>query len=303
MSMNECSVAGQILQLPEAPVTSRAALTMEKGSRMSTRFLLAAVCAMALGLLTPALAVAAKPFKVASTLDGKTVLPRHLRWVAMPTLASTQIDKVEFRIDGKLRWVEEDAPYVYSEDENGQHKGYLVTTWLSPGRHRFTVRAVAGNRTATDTVIARVPPAPQVPAALAATWQRNVPGPIPPDPNAASNNPAPGGTYTITFDRRWVKEKSPNPYTPITSDTQTCNGCIELEDYVAGPSTLQLWGAVTIDQITDANPVGGWWCFADGPSAKYSWSVSGNTLTLTPIGGQDACHQRGTVWSGTWTRA
>jgi hypothetical protein len=230
------------------------------------------------------------------------VLPRHLRWVALATLSPTQIEKVEFRIDGELRWVEEDAPYVFGEDENGQHKGYLVTTWLSPGRHRFTVRVVAGNRIGTDTVIARVRPAPQIPAALAGTWQRNVPGPIPPDANAASTNPAPAGVYTITFDRRFVQEKNPEPYTPMTSGGQVCNGCIELEDYVAGASTLHVWGAVTTNLITDANPVGGWWCFADGPRAAYRWTVSGDTLTLAPIGGQDFCHQRGTVSSGTWTR-
>jgi hypothetical protein len=71
---------------------------------------LIALAALLAAALPAQLAVAAKPFKVASTLDGKTVLPRHLRRLAMPTLASTQIDKVEFRIDGKLRWVEEDAP-------------------------------------------------------------------------------------------------------------------------------------------------------------------------------------------------
>jgi hypothetical protein len=271
---------------------------------MSTRLLLAAVCALALGLLSPALAAAARPFTVTSTLDGKTVLPRHLHWLASPSLSPRQVERVEFRIDGKLRWIEQDAPYVYSEDENGQHKGYLVTTWLSPGRHRFTVRAVAGNRSATDTVTARVLPAPEIPAALAGTWTRNVPGPILADPGAASTNPAPGGLYTITFDRRFVKEKNPEPYTPITSDTQVCNGCIELEDYVAGPSALHLWGAVTTNTLTDVNnPVGGWWCFADGPSASYSWTVSGNTLTLAPSGGPDPCHQRGTVWTGQWTRA
>ena len=269
------------------------------------RYMLAAVCATALSLLTPALAAAAKPFKVTSTLDGKSVLPRHLHWVAVPSIASHQVDKVEFRIDGKLVWLEEDAPYVYSEDENGLHKGYLVTTWLTPGRHRFTVRAIAGNRSATDTVTARVLPAPKIPAALAGTWQRDVPGPIPPLPNAASKNPAPGGTYTIDFDRRWIRETNPGSYTPVTTDSQVCNGCIELEDYLAAPSTLQVWGAVTTNAhlITDPNdPVGGWWCFADGPSATYSWKVTGNTLTLTPIGGHDACSQRGTVWTGTWTR-
>ena len=37
-------------------------------------------------------------------------------------------------------------------------------------------------------------------------------------------------------------------------------------------------------------------------SATYSWSVSGNTLTLTPIGGMDACGIRGFIWTGRWTR-
>ena len=100
-----------------------------------------------------------------------------------------------------------------------------------------------------------------------------------------------------------MKETNPGPSTPINNGTQTCSGCIELEDYLAGPSTLQLWGTVTTNLITAANPIGGWWCYEDGPPTEYSWTVSGNSLTLAPIGGQDACHQRGTVWSGTWTRA
>ena len=31
-------------------------------------------------------------------------------------------------------------------------------------------------------------------------------------------------------------------------------------------------------------------------------SVSGDTLTLAPVGGHDACGIRGLVWGGTWTR-
>jgi hypothetical protein len=301
MSMDERFAAGQVLQLADAPATARA--NLQKGRRMSARFLFVVVCVAALGLVTPGLAAAAKPVKVTSSLDGMTVLPRHLRWVAMPKLASLQIQKVEFLIDGKLRWVEQEAPYVYGSDEAGLHEGYLVTTWLTPGRHRFTVRVIAGQRSGSDSVTARVLPAPDVPAALAGTWQRTVTGPIPADPGGASTNPAPGGTYTFTFDPRWVKESSPGPFTPITNGTQPCNGCIYLEDYLAGPSTLQLWGTATTNPITADNPIGGWWCFEDGPPTKYSWTVSGNTLTLTPTAGLDPCHQRGTVWSGTWTRA
>jgi hypothetical protein len=268
---------------------------------MSLRFVLTVACVTAVGLLAPGLAMAAKPFKVASSLDGKTVLPRHLRWLAFPTLSAADVKQVEFRIDGKLRAVEQQAPYVYGEDENGAHKGFLVTTWLSPGKHRFTVRAVGRSGVATDTVTARVLPAPQVPPALAGTWQRNVTGPIPPDPGAASQNPVPGGVYRMTFDLRYVRETNPGTYTAITSDSQVCNGCILLEDYVAGPSTLLLWGAVTTHITTDNDPVGGWWCYEDGPPTRYSWTVSGNTLTLAPIGGKDPCNQRGSVWTGTWT--
>ena len=39
------------------------------------------------------------------------------------------------------------------------------------------------------------------------------------------------------------------------------------------------------------------------PVADYSWSVSGDTLTLAPIGGGDPCGIRGFIWTGQWTRA
>ncbi len=78
----------------------------------------------------------AEPFVVGSTLDGKNVLPHRIRWVGRPKLPASQISKVEFIIDGKVRWVEQNPPYTYGDDSN-----WLVTSWLSPGRHRFTVRA------------------------------------------------------------------------------------------------------------------------------------------------------------------
>jgi hypothetical protein len=267
---------------------------------------LALVIVAATGLLVVAFVGAApgKPFKVTSTLDGKTVLPHHLRWLGYSKLPAAQIKKVDFLIDGKVRWTETGAPYVYSDDDGrGGHKGYLVTSWLTSGRHRFSVRAVTTDgRTATDTVVARVLPATPVPAALAGTWKRTLAEPVPPDPGALSQNPGPAGTYTITFDRRWIEDRYPGRYKPITSDTQPCDGCILRNDYVPGPTTFHVWGSATTGPITPANPVGGWWCNPDGPRATYSWSVSGDTLALAPAGGVDACHARGTVWTGEWKR-
>jgi hypothetical protein len=52
--------------------------------------------------------------------------------------------------------------------------GWLVTTWLSPGRHRFVVRVVdRTGRSAEDAVTARVVAPPAAPPALArGTWRR-----------------------------------------------------------------------------------------------------------------------------------
>ncbi|MDX6414909.1 MAG: hypothetical protein QOH23_2319, partial [Gaiellaceae bacterium] len=44
------------------------------------------------------------------------------------------------------------------------------------------------------------------------------------------------------------------------------------------------------------------WCYPDGPGATYNWSVTGDTLTLTPVRGHDACGVRGFIWGGEWTR-
>lgn len=254
-------------------------------------------CAACLAALAPAIASSAKkPFRVASTLDGKTVLPHHIHWVALPTLPSYQIKEVDFLIDGKLRWFETKAPYTYSDDH-----GYLVTSWLTPGLHRFAVRAISSNgRRATDTVVARVLPAPEVPTELAGTWQRDLPNPVPPDRCAGcAPQPNPAGTYTLTFEKRWIQDHLPGTFNATNT---LCYGCITDDDYAPGPSTFQVYGAVTTGLITDTNPEGGWWCLPYGPKATYSWSVSGNTLTLAPVGGQDPCHQRGTTWTGEWTK-
>ena len=45
------------------------------------------------------------PFTVATSLDGKNVLPLRTRWLAYPKLPAAKIKEVDFLIDGKLRSV------------------------------------------------------------------------------------------------------------------------------------------------------------------------------------------------------
>jgi hypothetical protein len=233
----------------------------------------------------------ASPFDVRSTLDGITILPGRIQWVGTPGIPASQVESVAFLIDGKIRWVERKPPYTFSDDG-----GYLVTTWLSPGKHRFSVRARANDgRTATDTVVARVQVAPTPPAALAGRWQRSV-------SKSEARDQAPAGVWTLTFDRRWVKDKSPGKWDPVTSQSTGAGGIVD-SYWVPGPRTFVVSGSVTTRILHDTDAEGGWWCEPGGPKATYSWSVKGDTLTLSPVGGHDACADRGSIWAGTWTRA
>jgi hypothetical protein len=236
-------------------------------------------------------------FSVTSTLRDKKLVPRRIHWVAR---TSAPASEVRFLIDGKVRWIENTAPFSYSEEG-----GYLVTSWLSPGRHRFAVQAtsVTGAR-ATEAVTARVAAPPPPPAGLAGTWQRVVRDSVPPDP-AFPGDAVPAGRWTIVIDKRWIESHFPGKFNPATSP-QTGAGNILLDDYTPGPRTFPVYGAVTTGplNISGANSSpqgGGWWCGPGGPGAVYLWSVSGDELSLRPVG-HDGCSQRGSVFTGTWTR-
>jgi hypothetical protein len=233
-------------------------------------------------------ATPAQPFLVVSTLDGKTVLPHHVRWDGSTTLPGTEIKKVQFLIDGTVRWTDTRSPYAFASDSTASKPGYLVTSWLRPGVHRFVVRMVTtGGRTATDGVTARVLPAAEVPPKLAGSWTRT------------ESSVSPAGTYTLTFVRPWIEDRRPGT---ASGGRTVCHGCVVRDDYAAGPSTLTVWGSVITGPRVASDPVGGWWCGPGGPAATYTWTVAGSTLTLAPLGGRDPCERRGFAWTGTWTR-
>jgi hypothetical protein len=242
---------------------------------------------------------------VASSIDGKTVLPHRTRWIARPSIPSAQIKEVDFVIDGKLAWAEHAPPYVYSDDD-GSHLGYLVSSWLTPGRHRFAVKAIAlDGRTAVHTTTLRVTPPPDPPAVLAGRWQRTLVDTSAAPSPGSSGNPtdtyAPAGTYTMVIDRRFVQVRFPGTFRTPQSD-HTGEGWILDSDYDLAAGRLRATGPVTFATFHEQAEYG-WWCYPDGPSGDYTWSVAGDTLTLTPAAGADPCGIRGFIWAGQWTRA
>src|SRR5205814_8237448 len=101
-------------------------------------------------------------------LHGLADLPHRIRWVATPSGSTSDVKEVDFLVDDQLASVEHNAPYSYGGDAS-----WLVTTFLDPGVHTFTTRAIAADdRTAVETVTAAVMAAPEPPAKLAGRWSR-----------------------------------------------------------------------------------------------------------------------------------
>ena len=266
----------------------------------SWRRIVAAAAMLGGGLVAPSVLevavaspVGATPaLKVTSTLDGMQTLPSRIRWVA--TTKPTIVSEVDFLIDGKVIWIEHNWPYVFGGDDNGTNRGYLVTTWLSPGAHRFTVRATAiGGGTATKTVIAKVHAAPGPPAALRGTWTRTV---TPADLTRAvpEDGAPPTGQWELVFDSVAAWELDPfgsGLPTQYTVKGHTINVYAPIEEAPPPPGGgISRYGR---------HHLGGSDCNASGPFGSYRWSVSANTLTLTPI--REGCPNREDVWAGQWT--
>jgi hypothetical protein len=263
---------------------------MSYNAKLWAPVLVAAAVAATSALAAPG----SKQLKVSSTLDHKTVLPLRTHWLAYPNRPASKIFEVDYLIDGKVRWIEHFAPYNYGSDDFHGHRGYLITTWLAPGRHTFTARAKAKDgQTATDTVIARVIPAPAPPAALAGKWTRTVTAA---DLTKAGKEPPPGGQWTLIFDRvgAWHLD-------PLGSGL--------VNQYDAAGQAINVYAPIQMAPFGTAgggvsrfghHGIGGTDCNYDGPFGSYSWSVSGDQLTLKAT--KEPCGNRRAIWEGTWTR-
>jgi hypothetical protein len=231
---------------------------------------------------------------VTSNLDHKTVLPLRLHWLAYPNLPAKQIADVRFLIDGKVRWIEQSAPYNYASDDQGRNLGFLITTWLTAGKHRFEVRATdTSGRKATDAFTARVLPAPEPPAALKGRWTRVVTSLDlkKSDPKFGSGPPA--GRWELVFDRTGAWHLDPKG-SGVVNQVEATPGMI----HVYAPIAMAPRG-VGVSRFGH-HGLGPQDCTQAGPFGSYSWSVSQDALTLTAI--NEGCGQRRAIWEGAWTR-
>ena len=259
-----------------------------------SRLLSVALVAFVIAAPTGAAVSRRQPLNVTSTLDGKRVLPLRMHWLAYPKLRASKIAGVDFLIDGKVRWIEHHPPYNYASDDHGRDLGYLITTWLTAGPHRFTVRVTdTSGRQSNHMVVAHVLPAPKPPAGLAGMWTRAVTAADlkKSDPKYGSGPPA--GSWKLVFDRigAWHLD-------PLGSGV--------VNQYVARPGVIHVYAPIAMAPegigVTrfGHSRIGPQDCTPAGPFGTYRWTVSVGKLTLKAI--HELCGQRRAIWEGVWKR-
>jgi len=219
---------------------------------------------------------------VSSTLDSLSWLPYRIPWEVTPGIPIADVSEVDFSIDGNLAWVEYKSPYVYGDDGN-----WLVTSFLAPGEHTFTVKVVPiAGKSATRSVSATVSAPPAPPAALAGTWAHTVTAAD--LKKVTSGMPGPTGVWRLT-----IAEAGWEPLDP--------QGNKGLFDVGYLPSALEM--RPTIEYPPFPNPNNGGFCENTDPIFDWSYVVGrgDKTLTLHPEG-QDPCGDRAALLEGTWTR-
>jgi hypothetical protein len=208
------------------------------------------------------------------------VLPHRIHWHGIPSIPPAGVKEVDFLIDGKIRWREQRPPYTYGNDGN-----YLVTTWLSPGRHRFTVTAIStDHRSATTSTTIRVLPGAPPPADIAGTWTR-----ILTKAEAGGAIDSAPGRWRLTIDKVGWKFRDPGTH-----------GALVDVAYLA-PGTIEARGGIAT-KLPGRGDEGNIWCDAPFEPVRYRWVVESDTLTLT-VAGPKRCDGQSNVWARTWSRA
>lgn len=230
---------------------------------------------LAFGVVVPSASSAGAP-TIRSTLDGKQVLPHSIMWIAHPSVPPAMVKQVDFAVDGKLIWIEHEPPYKV------WNTGGFITSWLNAGSHRFTTTLITttGQR-AADTVAARTGAPPTPPAGLIGSWSRVM---------SKAQAGAYAGTWQLKIDPSGWKIRDPK------------NGRNWLDVAYRGPGLLRIGAGIwNAPRAPNGGNGGNGWCEDTNVPVSYSWTLSGNTLTLALVGA-DNCGGQHKIVAGDWTR-
>jgi hypothetical protein len=224
------------------------------------------------------------PAVVTSSIHNGAVLSGPVQWSASVKTSGKNdfIKSVDFWSDDKKLWTEENPPYTFNDDN-----GLLFPWLLGGGTHVLKVTADMSSgqvATASATVTTK---AAVVPPALIGTYTRNVPqsdyGP------GFVSDGTPFGIWTLQIkaDGEMI-------------DTVPGGGEGTHEAFTATATTLTMqgyraWG------VPAGYAQGGMCNSTPEQPDGYTWTRSGNELTLASPTDLAQCVDRGGLFIGTWT--
>jgi hypothetical protein len=237
--------------------------------------------ALALALASCGSQGAAPALRIVSSISDGATLSNPLQWTAVPAgvRSADPVAQVDFLIDGRRRWTDRRAPFVFNGDHNALHPWILAR-----GSHRLAVRLVTAHDKRVGTASrVTIAPSPMVASALAGRWTRRLTAA---DVRRTAGRALPTGVWHARFAPNGVVFLAgPRGWRGTEAFTAIHTGLIAL----AGPV---LWLA--------PEPRRGVLCPSER-LALYAWHVDGSALTLTSRHDR-RCSNRAALFGGTWTR-
>jgi hypothetical protein len=235
-------------------------------------------------------ATPASSARVSYSIAEGAELTDPVRWQARVTgVPAGDVVSVRFLIDGKVRHLERQAPYLFAGRGN-----LLLPGTVGPGSHVFAVDVtLTGGHRLTAASTAVVPAtAPGIPRQVLGRWTRTVtPAEVARTQsfrNPADGAPLPTGTWQVRIGADGVAR-----YT----------GPTPAHDLTAGQVRFEPGGRLVVgNQIPNfPHASKGGFCAGTAGDGIYHWSLHGHALTVRVVSDQQ-CADRNSFWNGTFTR-
>lgn len=224
------------------------------------------------------------PAVVRSSIHNGASLSGPVPWTATAKTSggNNLVESVEFWADGKKLWTEHNAPYTFNDDNS------LLFPWLlGGGTHvlKVTANLKSGQVASTSATVSTE--AAVVPAGLIGTFTRNVP----------ESDYGPGFVSDGTPFGVWTLQIKANGE---MIDSVPGGGEGTHEAFTATPTTLTMQGYRAWN-VPSGYAQGGMCNSTPEQPDGYTWTRTGNELTLASPTDLAQCVDRGGLFIGTWT--
>jgi hypothetical protein len=228
--------------------------------------------------------------RISSSIADGATLSDPLRWEArVAGVPARDIVSVRFLIDGKVRHVEQRAPYLFAGQGN-----MLLPGSLRAGTHTFAVdaRLVDGRRLTTATTAIVSPAAYRAPRAVVGRWIRTV-KPAEVRRTAGFRDPSYGVALPVGVWKLRIGADGVARYTDPT----------DVHDVTVSQVRFESGGRLVVGNEIPNFPGAseGGFCPDTVGTGSYRWSIDGASLVVHEVHDRQ-CADRNSFWNGRFTR-